>query len=108
MQLMDGEGENEDGVWGFPYGPGLGKNHITLFMCSPTGILGAQEKAKCVLGNTKQPMRRTGVQVSRRFNCAEAPVVCWRWGGRSAGSIGWGPQFAGPEAMPEGSTWGVL
>ena len=42
------------------YGPGLGKNHITLFMCFPTGMMGAQEKAKCVLGNTKQPMRGQG------------------------------------------------
>lgn len=59
MQLMDGEGENEDGVWGFLWAR-LGKEPHRWFMCSPTGMLGAQEKAKCVLGNTKQPMRGQG------------------------------------------------
>lgn len=43
-------------VCGDFYRPGLEKN-ITLFMSSPTGKLGAQEKVKCVLGITKQPMR---------------------------------------------------
>ena len=55
-------------VCGDFYGPGLGKNHITLFMCFPTGMLGAQEKAVC-FGEHKAAHERTGVQVTRRFNC---------------------------------------
>ena len=59
MQLMDREGENEDGVWGFLQAR-LGKEPHHSVHVLPTGKLGAQEKAKCVLGNTKQPMRGQG------------------------------------------------
>lgn len=59
MQLMDGEGENEDGVWGFLRAR-LGKEPHHSVHVLPTGKLGAQEKAKCVLGNIKQPMRGQG------------------------------------------------
>ena len=55
MQLMDGEGENEDGVWGFLRAR-LGKEPHHSVRVLPTGKLGV----KCVLGNIKQPMRRQG------------------------------------------------
>lgn len=54
------------------------------------------EKAKGVLGNTKQPMR-TGVQVSRRFNCGQSPSGVLEMGREVCRQHRWGPTWVGSE-----------
>lgn len=91
---MDGEGENEDGVWGFLQAR-LGKEHYSVHEL-PHREVGSPGESEVCSGDHKAAHERIGVQVTvGGSTVAEAPVVCWRWGGRSAGSVGGAPILRG-------------
>ena len=94
MQLLDRERENEDGVWGF-LPARLGKEPHHSVHVFPHREAGSPAESEVCSGDHKAAHERTGVQVTvGGSTAAEAPVVCWRRGGRSAGSIG-GAQSCG-------------
>lgn len=68
MQLMDGEGENEDGVWGFLWAR-LGKEPHHSVHVLPHRDAGCPGESKVCFREHKAAHERIGVQVSRRFNC---------------------------------------